>query len=374
MKRILFITHPESDYGGCFLHDGYCHLLGPQNVFDYPIKFSHHGVCHTYERPWLADDHEHRHVAGRTDPLPWQAAWPAAWGPDEQASPVKLRETAEAMLRAGEFALVVLESNRPMVLRAYDELREAILVSGAKVLLHDGEDYSDAPLDAINKTQPTLVLKREMTFDKYPGPEYKAYNTTMIAFPFSAAVPEIFDAAADAMWPTYASHGIKGPYLCACMMGATWREREQLIRALSREFAGNSVCLRSSESHTYGLHNVQPTLPYNDYLAAMSLANVVVSMRGWGFDTVRYWEAATLSVVLQDQPGIYIPNPLKEGIHCLQYGDNDDAVRKIRWAAQHVEDVQAIRLAGRQHIKQYHTNEYRAMQTFIRTDINPYED
>ncbi len=64
MMKILFLNHPEQDYGEFFLFDGLCELFGDENIVTFPWKKSYYGIA---DRGYILDDGKR----GSTSPCPY---------------------------------------------------------------------------------------------------------------------------------------------------------------------------------------------------------------------------------------------------------------------------------------------------------------
>ena len=364
MKKVLFITHPESDYGGAFLYDGLRHLLGYTNVIDYPEKKSYHGVVHTYSIRDIPN--------GVTGPLPWQfpLPYPLAHVPENETENV-----VKDMLRNGEFCIVVMESGRYCAVDAYNILQNEIKNAGIPVVMHDGED-GDHFHSAAEQIHPHVLLKRELTWGKYEREDFTMHDgMRVVAFPFSAPIPEMNAIIAQYNNGKPSTLARTCDLLLAC--GITWPERRNLAHGLHSASSGqsndpssyDSVIATSDTTDTDGI-GMQTLFNWPDYVVQMHKAKMTVSMRGWGWDTVRYWEAAYLSVLLCDRVQFYIPNPLQENVHCLCYNDINHAIQLAKdW---HTRDAELIEMQrrSREHITQYHSNEARARRMFEVAGVN----
>src|SRR3990167_7313615 len=97
--KVLYINHPESDYGGSFIFNGLCAVLGDENVYDYPVKWSYHGRHHAYAVTNIPEGH--------TDPCAWAIDAKVAYKDVNRAE-----EEVLEMLQAGAFDFVLIESMR----------------------------------------------------------------------------------------------------------------------------------------------------------------------------------------------------------------------------------------------------------------------
>jgi hypothetical protein len=342
--RVLYLAHREADYGGAFLFNGLCRAIGSENVYDYPIKPSYHGQDdNNYPRPWCNEG------PGSTGRFPWfEQGYPAHPYP---AQYVHLTDI-ETKLRDGFFDLVILESWRWTVQQSWEELKDDIRASGAKVILHDGEDFSQFNMDALNTVNPDVYLKRELLkgydFSNQSGP-------IVLPFPFSA--PDQIVEWADAQPPATIERDI------ACLLGISWEPRRELAAELRRgieagEFTGY---VATSDPPQESLHSLKehPLLGFWEYLELLRTSRFGVSMRGFGWDSCRAWEIAVLTGLLVDNLDIQIPYPFSNGCNSSFYQSIAHCRDLAGQINAYADAVQEIREAGIAHARTHHTNSAR---------------
>ena len=105
-------------------------------------------------------------------------------------------------------------------------------------------------------------------------------------------------------------------------------------------------------------------LPYHEYFRLLGRSKMGLSIRGAGFDTIRYWEiVASKRLLISEQPYIHIPNNFEHGKHALFCRpDLSDLLTLVR---RHVHDhafCKAMIDEAYQHMLRYHTCEQRAKQ------------
>ena len=109
---------------------------------------------------------------------------------------------------------------------------------------------------------------------------------------------------------------------------------------------------------------------YFDYLTRMASSKIAVSVRGFGWDTCRYWEAPFCSVMLCDELEIKIPNDFEHEKTCLRYTDANSCADQVKQYLKKPELLAEIRAAGLEHAKKYHTNKRRVEYMFDRLDMD----
>lgn len=335
----LFLTHPEADYGASFLFAGLCKVLGDTNVTDWPPKPSYHGETHRgYEVP------EHNVFAANscTSPLPWMPAFKdVLWDITDIEYGIEHRL----------YGVVVLESARPWVRREWAELGPAIKAAGIPVILHNGEDHPAIGQDFAREVEPDIYLVRERTRDM-PFDERQG-KTLIIPFPFSAPDclvenapprPEVFD------------------YEVSCLLGASHPNRKAVADAL-RESNLPGVYVAMSDPPEESLTRLpqHPLKSWPDYIDHLRRSRFGVSVRGYGWDTCRYWEVAAVTGLLADELDIHIPFPFESGLNSLEYAVYAESISFARWISNynHFERAEEIARNGMAHCAKHHTNSAR---------------
>lgn len=367
--NVLYLSHVEGDFGGGFLYDGLCQLIGERHVFDCPSKLSYHGKVHHYH---LAD----RPDPGVTGPLGWIPAYENAWMRERGSIGDNLDDetlfvTSTRLLAEGFFDLVVVESCRPLAVAAYHKLRESIVSANVPVVVHDGEDMFHMYDDIISSMSPKLILKREFR-PEWGSEKIFGGGIPIIPFPFSFPYRYRKRGNEDSMFDTMrdlprvkASERI---YDVIQMMGRTWQLRQEIANAIrqQKDFKWY-VALNPDDQESQ--HPIMTLLAWEKYMQHMGKGKMAVSCRGFGWDTCHYWETAYATVMLCDVSGIVIPNDFQHDQTCIKYNNPNDCVAKIKAYLANPAKLEEIRTAGRDHVLKYHTTRERVRIIFERLGI-----
>jgi len=105
-------------------------------------------------------------------------------------------------------------------------------------------------------------------------------------------------------------------------------------------------------------------LSYEDYFELLAQSKMALSIRGAGFDTVRYWEiVASKRLLVSETPYIHIPHNFEHGKHALFCRpDLSDLVDIVRASLKDEACRQSMIEQAYQHLLRYHTCEQRAKQ------------
>jgi len=304
--RILMITHPRPHYGLDVLYDGLCHILGPENVIEFPHKPFLHGT--TPEElayypclfQWPGTPHSFDEMVGR--------------------------------LRDREFDVVLFAD----IEQSLDSASARCIVEAAgdtPIFLVDARDECDDPRDAtfshLGLRSVAGVFKREMLIGVDYGPN---------AFPLPFAYPEdrvspdiTAPRTEDIFWAGHRNFGMRRLYL------------ERLEKALGR--------------------TLDKTYAQDEYVGQLRRSRIGINIFGFGFDTVRYWEIPAHGAMLfSERLPIRIPHNFEDGVSAVFFDDLADLETRLAYYREHAEESSAIAQAGYEHLKRFHTSSARARQ------------
>lgn len=306
--RILFLCHPESDYGADVLFDGLRRVLGVENVVGYPWKPTLHGEC-----PELAFGY------------PCLFNWPDA--------PLPLGEL-EQELSDGRFD-VILHCDAHGTLPVEDTRRLLEAAGNTPVFLLDTWDECGNLQEIIPERDGIRhvagYFKREMVAGLDYGPN---------AWPLPFAYPE------DRFMEWDDSIEREGVFWAGKLIGGA---RRLLLSWLTPQvpIAG-----------AWGTPYTQ-----EDYANLLQRHAMGLCFFGNGFDTVRYWELPAHGVMLlAERSPLNIPNNFEDGVHAVYFDHAGDLLEKTRYYLAHPEEAAAIASAGHAHAREYHTETVRARQ------------
>ncbi len=310
--RILFVCHPESDFGSDVLHDGFRRVLGADRVVEYPWK------------PVLHGEDE----AAATG-YPCTFDWPE--------SPVSLSDVV-AQLAAGAFEAIV-----------YSDTLGSLPPSDVKAIRNAAGDTPLFVLDMWDECGDMLGLiqqrdglkevagyfKREMV----QGGDYPA-NTWPLLFSF----PE------NRIPPQLSWEGRTGIFWTGKLMGGA--------RRLQMSWLEKMLPLQAA----YGT----PLSPA-EYAEKLQSHLMGISLAGNGFDTVRYWELpAHGTLLLSERIPLAIPFDYEDGKHAVFFDTVQEACEKGAYYLAHPDEALEIAQAGHAHLLAHHTGSARARQCLAR--------
>ena len=349
--NVLFLDHCESDYGSAFLFNGLCRVIGPENIYDFPLKYSYHGIDHRYSTSAIEN--------GFTSPLPWMPAWSFAWSEEERQTGdgLALLEGTRKRLREGFFDLVVMGSMREIAMSSFFRLEPEIRRAGIPIVVHEGEDFQQICKDHLAAIRPTLHLKREVPKSNAPSCDWR-----VIPFPFS--FPD--NPTADALYGHLDAIAAVPKSDVIFMCGGTWDARFDMLRVLDEAGDLNAVLGTdgTSQEKIPNRKRVGDLAGWWEYLQRVSEARIGVSVRGFGYDTCRFWETAYCTLLAHDRPDLQMEHPYTAGVNCMEFNDPGDFLRQARslLAQDRAAEYDAMKTACLLHTRKYHTNSARARQ------------
>lgn len=241
------------------------------------------------------------------------------------------RDDIKGKLKSGFFDLVVAD------LRALAEHHQFIDFKKQATLIIDGEDQP-APF-------------------RLPGTLHFCRETTSLeqALPLPMALPEeIFTwiEKYDHLAPQFDI----GFFGTVCNDGS---QRDRWIENIESQF--QNIRLVSSSKAEYVSSQPEGRLGRDDYYQQLQQCKIVLTLRGAGFDTFRYWEnSATHGLHLTEALPILIPDPFSETTGTFSFNDTDTLKRQIDTALNHFENNKTLVERKKEHLKKHHLTQHRA--------------
>lgn len=349
--RILYLTDSAPDYLADLLYVGLCRTLGAERVVDYPSKALYHDSLHRV--------HYVPQVLGRR------------YGDEEVA----------ALLRDKQFDLAILSSPRRGAITAWESLLRCGVMP--PLVLIDGEDDPMLRREVFHRYQCALYFKREYRLQRESGVcgrvrRWSTWRADAILsqrthpLPLAVALETLpvvpaLQRDVDVSYAARVSHpkrrqavellrqasGIR-------FQGGVYAETEDRQSKLMSGFPRLLMKLKGDPVVSTAQRGIK--LSQAEYYALFGRSKMALSVRGGGFDTLRYWETvASGTLLLSEQPDIEIPNNFVHGKHALFFRpDLSDLVDLVRTYAGDAQACAAMAAEGHKHLLQYHTCERRA--------------
>ncbi len=329
IKKVLYLTHPEQDFGEGFLFTGLCQVLGDENVITYPYKKTYYGET---ADDYILDDGK----TGYTQPTAWVVPKkPNKW------------EYDEIKKRMDEFDIIVLSSPRTYAVRAAEQILRDFNGIPKPLIFTEHEDGDNIRHDIINKFHPCVVFKREMT----------ELTKGVFPLPFSCSYEGL---------PRYSDEEKEIDVFA--LFGNTHELRAKTVAKIldaRLERRGYNIHVGIDTGlHEYrkSFFQIPPMQTWKKYMESIAKSKIAIAVRGWGRDTVRRWEIpAYNTMMLECDCGVLTPYPFVDKVTCAKFKEDlSDLIDKIIYYLEHDEERKAIAARGHEHLLKYHTNEKRA--------------
>ena len=321
--KVLYLTDDFRDYLPDQIYYGLCKLLGPERIIDYPYKPIYHDPT---VREWF---------------LP-------------QVPGVRRNEADVLdLLSARQIDLLVLSSPRRGGTTALEALVGKVPLP-PRVLI-DGEDDCRIRRTLFRRWGFGLYFKREFALGwmrRGAWDRFRSFGLDGDLLRRTHPLP--FSVILETTLPeTDLSRDIQ-VFFAARVSQEQRRKADAILRGVpGLRYVGG--VFEGDSDRLFPLGD-------GDYYRTLRRAQIGVSVRGGGFDTLRYWEVVACGALLiSEEPDIVIPNNFEHGrqaIFCQQ--DLGDLAELVRYYVSHAEEREAIAAAGHGHLLKYHTCERRA--------------
>ncbi|KAA3595640.1 MAG: glycosyltransferase family 1 protein [Candidatus Scalindua sp. AMX11] len=309
--NILFLTHPGPNYVPDLLLHGLRKLLG-EKVVDYPKK-----EC------LYSGLQEGKHPEIYCDPF---------WFPDDND---KIdRGDVETKLRNRYFDYIISDvrslSILNIILKKFSGMR-------FRVIIIDGEDLP-VPINFG-----LFVICRRET----DGTDY--------SIPLPMALPEeIFNRIA--------SYDDNPKSYSIGFLGSAGKEsdnRRELIEKIESYYP-DTLLQATPISESEGKHPDE-RLGLDSYYDNLQRCSVVLTLRGAGYDTFRFWENAACNALhLSEEMTLFVPNDFKDKQHIMRFSNIDELRMIMDNCLANKDETDKVIQNSRQHLIDYHLTTKRA--------------
>lgn len=299
--KILYYIPSFLDYGLDTLFDGLVQLLGPENALEYPHKPVLHGEKQK-KLGWYPCFFDHPIVATDSQKI--------------------------AMLQNNEFDIILIGCRLNTEFPPDEFI--SLIQEKSKIIptyLIDQGDESGINSKLIEQFHPRLYFKREFFADQISD-----QNIVPLSFSYSNCyLPQhISGERTHELFWAGKSDTARQPYLKIC-----------------QDLRGSPFC-------------GYPQVRYREKLLSNTIG---LNLRGWGWDTVRYYEVPAHGMLLFSQkPNIVIENAFKDGENSVMFESPEEMTEKLNYCLKNRSYVDKIRLAGHEWFTRYHTSKMRAKQ------------
>lgn len=307
--NILFVTHPFPNFVPDLLLHGLRKLWG-KAVVEFPRKES------LYKGELVGFSPE-----GQVN-RPW-------FPPEDQEID---REDIPGKIKKGFFQYIFCD------IRAVSSFFPTLSEIPKGLVLVDGEDRPQTVPPG-----PYVVCQRETDGSRY-------------SIPLPMALPEEVMAwiqSYDDQPKTY-SVGFLGSFTPA------YPERKIIAENLSRWYG--DCLLNCCPVPRPGEKAPSGWLPRDQYYGEIQKCRVLLSVRGAGYDTFRFWEnAACRAVHISQALPLFIPDDFQDGVHLFRFRSVEELRKIVDQVLEEKIDSREMVLRNREHLARYHTTQARAL-------------
>ncbi len=358
IRKILILAHPEMDHLAYMMYDGLYKVLGNTGVYIYPYVKHYQGQGQVDDW-YILDDGKKGYTV-------------APGYISKHDTPQKSLEGLVREVDIKSYDIIYISSGRTYAIKALDQIVSAFGIENLPPLVFsEGEDYQDiSTIERIKqKYNPVACFKRELLpqdlekrKDLYP----------LYPLPFAAIT--------DNIPPDNPNKDID----VFVLFGNTNQLRENIVKTIGSSHLPQKYKIHvgidrfSNEPEKVPWQDqtrftIPPMMPYRIYMELMSRAKINIIARGWGYDSLRRFEAPLFSgIVLSDILPIITPNPFIDNQHIIYYNHENigELVGRIEYLLAADNERKRIGEAGRNHCLQYHTTEARARYFLDKVELH----
>ncbi len=324
------MTDPGPDYLADQIYTGLRMTLGDSAVVDYPCKQIYHDPS---KKLWYlpqspGSDHRQQDVLG--------------------------------LLGEKYFDFICVSSPRMGPQKSLESLRKASHLPPLVFL--DGEDDARIRYELAERYSVALYFKREYIWgggkrvrrfkDYYNYLRSFHYNKGLFQstypLPFSAIVQEIPKVRAS------------DRDIDVSFRGFAWSKDSRKRHKAYGILKGMEGC--RFVGGIYTPKDPSSRVGHDEYYGELRRSKISVSIRGGGFDTLRFWEIpACKALLISERPDISIPHCFEHERHAVFCKEElSDLMELVRYYLSHEEERDRIASQGYEHLMKYHTCERRA--------------
>lgn len=252
-------------------------------------------------------------------------------------------------LNKRHFDVVIVAATKPDCFQAYIKIANKI-PANVPVVWIDGGDRAELGGDLIRLGKPDLLAKALAIrdFDLVFKREYKkesTYAENVLPLTFGFNLSRLPKRLAN-----------KKKYEVAFWAGESHAIRTKALNLLEHQFD----CDSNGTSRGVSLSSFSRKGSF--YLEELSACKINISLRGGGFDTLRYWEIPAVGSLLLSEPAdIVIENDFKNEQNAVFCDPSiDDMVDLCRYYLKEDGKREKIAINGASHLREYHTDVKRA--------------
>ncbi len=324
--KVLFIGSMSPDYMQDIVYSGLVKVLGFKNVIEYKWNIKYHLAYKKYPKN-------------------------LGYFSNSIISSIHINKS--------NYDLVVLAATKPDSFKSYIQIAPKI-AANIPVVWIDGGDRSEIGGDLTRLGEPLLlknaqsirnfdvIFKREMKIDI-------EYDRNVKSLTFGLNLSRL---------PKNLSN--KRKYNVAFWAGESHPIRTKALTLLKNQFD----CDANGTSKGVDLEKFSRKGSF--YLEELAACKINLSLRGGGFDTLRYWEIPAVGSMLISEPAdIRIGNNFSDGINAIFCDPTvDDLLDICKYYLKENSKREKIAINGKRHLLEFHTDVHRANSILENSEFN----
>jgi len=357
--KILYLEHPEVDYGSNQLSMGLRQILGDNNVVDFPYKYCIHGqeekLQNTEIREFIKDNPT-VFPSVNIDSFVWITG-PFIWAIPSAGREYRYEEI-KSMIKNGEFDFIIM-TPRAVCIYYLRRLIRDLNHNIPPVILCDFEDYTDIKFDILTMFNPHIKIITKSSYD----PDYLRNSLRAVkeetkkdikVYPLPLSSPLIGNQKFQ-----FDDSNENKTIDVSARLGLTRELRKDVVDSLNDMRNMNMTIVTSLNTHVH----------YDIYLKELASSKISVSMYGYSLigPANRTWEIPSYNtLLLTEKMNVYYEHPFEDGKTCIFFDPyvKDDICNKVLyWLSDEMENERRkIAKAGHEHLKNFHTCKARAQR------------
>ena len=373
--KILYLEHPEADFGSEQLSMGLRQILGDDNVVDFPYKYCVHGQDERFQgidvKEFIRDNPKALPQVGYSVPYTWVTP---SNGREYRYEEIK------SMIKNGEFDFIIMT---PRVVCQYylGRLIRDFNHNIPPVILCDFEDYAVVRFDIATMFEPHIKFITKSSYDPNCLTDRPLKRKENV-YPLPLSSPLIGNPKFQ-----FDDSNENKTIDVSARLGLTRSLRKDVadslkeIKEFIKEFqfqGGLSLSDHSTHIIRDGMHicgdggltmitELNSHLPYDQYLKELASSKISVSMYGHSLagPANRTWEIPSYNTLLMtEKMNVYYEHQFEDGKTCVLFNPEvkgDICNKVLYWLSDGMENERKkIAKAGHELLKEHHTCKKRA--------------
>lgn len=366
--KILYLEHPEADFGSEQLSIGLRQILGDDNVVDFPYKYCAHDQHERFQnidvKEFIRDNPKVLPEVGYSVPYTWVIP---SNGREYRYDEIK------NMIKNGEFNFIII-TPRTVCTYYLGRLIRDLNRDIPPVILCDFEDYATVRFDISTMFGPHIKVITKSSYDPNCPVNYPRTGKEKI-YPLPLSSPIIGNPKFQ-----FDDSNENKTIDVSARLGLTRSLRKDVVDSLSNINGFRGGMSLSDRIIRDGIHvcgdggltittEMGSHLPYDMYLKELASSKISVSMYGHSLvgPANRTWEIPSYNtLLLTEKMNVHYEHQFEDGKTCVffdPYTKNDVCNKIAYWLSDEMENERRkIAKVGHELLKEHHTCKARAQR------------